>query len=128
MSDKDISLIMSMVGCSKEHAEEYLKETNGDVLLAICNHTACPEVSGNKYIPPPPKIDDGLTEEVRAKLTEARKLSEAFSASFRNDLRGAQAQKPDEEPQVQAVSIQQEQGQHSQKPEEQVQIDVGEYS
>ncbi len=95
MSASDIATIMSMLDCSKENAEEYLKEANGDVLLAICNHTECPEVPGNKYIPPPPKIDDGLIDEVRSKIQEARKLGDMFSASFRNDLRGAQAPKSD---------------------------------
>lgn len=33
-----------------------------------------PPCSGNKYVPPPPKIDDGLTPEVRAKLAEARRF------------------------------------------------------
>lgn len=93
MSD-DISMVVSMLECSREDAEKYLAETNGDVLLAIANNMKTPEVSGAKYIPPTPKIDDGLTEEVRTKIQEARKLSEAFSASFRNDLRGAPAQTP----------------------------------
>ena len=88
-------MVVSMLECSREDAEKYLAETNGDVLLAIANNMKTPEVSGSKYIPPSPKIDDGLTEEVRTKIQEARKLSEAFSASFRNDLRGAPAQTPD---------------------------------
>ena len=71
-----------------------MNEAKGDVLLAICNHTECPEVPGNKYIPPPPKIDDGLTDEVRSKIQEARKLGDMFSASFRNDLRGVQGTTP----------------------------------
>lgn len=33
-----------------------------------------PPCSGNRYVPPPPKIDDGLTPEVRAKLAEARRF------------------------------------------------------
>jgi len=88
----DDSMVMSMLGCTHEQAVKYLEETEGDVLLAITNNMETPEVSGSKYIPPPPKIDDGLTDEVRQKISEARKLSEAFSASFRNDLRGAPAQ------------------------------------
>lgn len=117
MSDTSISLIMSLVGCSKTQAEEYLNEAKGDVLLAVCNHTECPDAPGNKYIPPPPKINDGLTDEVRGKLAEARKLSEAFSASFRNDLRGAQEKKAVAEEKLPPVA-----------EESEARIDVGEYS
>ena len=95
MSD-DESMVMSMLGCTHDEAKEYLAKTGGDVLEAVTNNMKVVQVSGEKYIPPPPKIDDGLTEEVRLKLTEARKLSEAFSASFRNDLRGVPAKKSDE--------------------------------
>ena len=94
MSD-DESMVMSMLGCTHEEAKEYLSKSGGDVLVAITDNMKVPKVSGEKYIPPPPKIDDGLTDEVRSKLQEARKLAEAFSASFRNDLRGAPAQKSD---------------------------------
>lgn len=95
MSESE-SLVMSMLGCTHDEAKEYLSKSGGDVLQAITDNMKVPEVSGDKYIPPPPKIDDGLTDEVRSKLQEARKLSEAFSASFRNDLRGVQAPKSDE--------------------------------
>lgn len=122
----DISLIMSMVGCSKENAEEYLKEANGDVLLAICNHTECPEVPGNKYIPPPPKIDDGLTDEVRTKIQEARKLGDMFSASFRNDLRGVQGQTPVAASQAVQVSAGAALQPVVERPENQAEIDVDE--
>lgn len=33
-----------------------------------------PPCAGNRHVPPPPKIDDGLTPEVRAKLAEARRF------------------------------------------------------
>jgi hypothetical protein len=95
MSDSE-SMVMSMLGCSREEAAEHLLKTNGDVLDAIAQNMKCIEVSGEKYIPSPPKIDDGLTDEVRGKLTEARKLGDMFSASFRNDLLVTQEKKPDE--------------------------------
>jgi hypothetical protein len=124
--NNDTSLIMSMVGCSKESAEEYLKEANGDVLLAICNHTECPEVSGNKYIPPPPKINDGLTDEVRSKIQEARKIGDMFSASFRNDLRGAQGQTSGAASQAVQVSAGAALPPVEERPETQAEIDVDE--
>ncbi len=126
MSASDIATIMSMLDCSKENAEEYLKEANGDVLLAICNHTECPEVPGNKYIPPPPKIDDGLTDEVRSKIQEARKLGDMFSASFRNDLRGVQGQTPAAASQAVQVSAGAALQPVVERPETQAEIDVDE--
>jgi hypothetical protein len=113
------AMVMSMLACTHEEAKEYLSKSNGDVLLAIETNMKVPEVSGNKYIPPPPKIDDGLTDEVREKLTEARKISEAFSASFRNDLRGVQGQTASVPVVVEHVK---------QSEDSQAQIDVGEYS
>ncbi len=95
MSEKE-SLVMSMLACTHDEAKEYLSKTDGDVSLAILQNMKCVQVSGEKYIPPPPKFDDGLNDEVRSKLQDARKLSEAFSASFRNDLRGVPEKKPDE--------------------------------
>ena len=85
MSENE-SIVMSMLACTHEEAKKYLSKTDGDVALAILQNMKCVPVSGEKYIPAPPKINDGLTDEVREKLTEARKISEAFSASFRNDL------------------------------------------
>lgn len=121
MSENE-SIVMSMLACTHEEAKKYLSKTDGDVALAILQNMKCVPVSGEKYIPAPPKINDGLTDEVREKLTEARKISEAFSASFRNDLLGAQAQKASE-PVVAGSGSGVEQRQDSQ-----AQIDVGEYS
>ena len=120
---EDESMVMSMLGCTHDEAKEYLSKTDGDVTLAILQNMKCVPVSGERYIPPPPKIDDGLTDEVREKLTEARKVSEAFSASFRNDLRGVQGQ-------TASAPVVAESGVEPVKQSEdsQAQIDVGEYS
>ena len=118
---QDESMVMSMLGCTHEEAKEYLSKTGGDVTLAILQNMKCIPVSGEKYIPPAPKIDDGLTDEVREKLTEARKISEAFSASFRNDLLGAQGQKASAPAGAASGAVVEQQ-------DSQAQIDVGEYS
>jgi hypothetical protein len=115
------AMVMSMLACTHEEAKEYLSKTGGDVSLAILQNMKCVPVSGEKYIPPPPKIDDGLTDEVREKLKEARKISEAFSASFRNDLRGVQAQTASAPVVAGSVAVEERQ-------DSQAQIDVGEYS
>jgi hypothetical protein len=84
MSDE--SKVMMMLGCTEEEARIYLDKAEGDVLKAIEDNLKIPVVSGEKYIPPPPVINDGLEPEVREKLNEARRLSELFNASLRNDL------------------------------------------
>ena len=78
--------VMSMLGCTEEEARLYLDKAEGDVLKAIEDNLNIRVVSGEKYIPAPRVIDDGLDPEVREKLNEARKLSDLFNASFRNDL------------------------------------------
>ena len=78
--------VMSMLGCTEEEARIYLDKAEGDVLKAIEDNLNIRVVSGEKYIPAPRVIDDGLDEEVREKLNEARRLSDLFNASFRNDL------------------------------------------
>ena len=92
----DELMVISMLGCTSEEATEYLLKSGGNILNAIADNVKCVQVSGEKYTPPPPKFDDGLTDDVRSKLQEARNISEMFSASFRNDLRGVLTQKPDE--------------------------------
>ncbi len=94
MSDE--SKVMMMLGCTDEEARIYLDKAEGDVLKAIEENLNIPVVSGEKYIPAPRVIDDGLEDEVREKLNEARKLSDLFNASFRNDLLVSQAKTSDE--------------------------------
>ena len=78
--------VMSMLGCTEEEARVFLEKSNGDVMKAIEENIVMKVVSGEKYIPPPRVIDDGLDSEVREKLNEARKLTDLFNASLRNDL------------------------------------------
>ncbi len=78
--------VMSMLGCTEEEARSYLDKAEGDVLKAVEDNLNVPIVSGQKYIPPAPVVDDGLDPEVREKLNEARRLADLFNASLRNDL------------------------------------------
>jgi hypothetical protein len=86
------STVVSLAGCTEAEAVAALAKHNNDVLAAVDSLLATPAVSGNKYIPPKPKVDDGLTEEVRAKLARAREYAELLNASPRNDLRSPQTQ------------------------------------
>jgi len=85
--------VITFTGCTEQVAKETLEKCEGDVLEAIILLSNSPEVSGNKYIPDTPKINDGLTDEQRENIRNARKLADMFTSSPRNDLRGT-PQKP----------------------------------
>lgn len=80
--------VVSMTGVSEEIAKKALEENGNDVIAAIDSLSKPPVISGTRYIPPAPKIDDGLTDEVRENLKKARQFSDILSASPQNDLRG----------------------------------------
>lgn len=84
--DFKINQVITFIGCTEEEARQHLDLNEWDVLKTIENTVVVPVISGMKYIPQEKKIDDGLTDEVRDKLKQARELSDAFTASFRNDL------------------------------------------
>lgn len=90
MSQSPESQVMAMLGCTEEEAHKYLQEAGGDILKAVEMNLNIPVVSGDKYIPPPPPVDDGLDPEVREKLKKAREYADLLSTSVRNDLRGTQ--------------------------------------
>jgi hypothetical protein len=81
-------IVVSMTGVSEEVAKKTLEENGGDVIAAVDALSKPPTISGTRYIPAPPKIDDGLTDEVRDNLKKARQFSDILSASPQNDLRG----------------------------------------
>jgi len=86
--------VVLFTGVSEERAKEALDAHNGDVLLAIDSLSCPPKTSGTKYIPSAPVVDDGLTDEVREKLRDARKLSDMLTFAPQNDLRGKPAYYP----------------------------------
>lgn len=86
--DHKVQQVITMLGCSEDDAKHYLEQSGGDVLKAIEANVVIPVISGNQHIPLPKQIDDGLDPEVREKLKEARAISDGFTSSHRNDLRG----------------------------------------
>jgi hypothetical protein len=86
--------IISNTGADHATAEKALESSGGNVFEAIVSLTPVPQVSGNKYIPSTPKVDDGLTPEVREKLAKARQLADLLTFSAKNDLRAAASHHP----------------------------------
>ena len=86
-----IEQVVAFTGVSAEVAKKALEENGGDVILTVERLSVPPSIRGDRYIPPKPTIDDGLTEEVRENLRKARQFSDILSASPQNDLRGKAA-------------------------------------
>ena len=82
--------IISLTGCTHQEAEDALAAHKGDVLLAIDSLFKKPVVSGEKHIPPPPKVDTGQNEEQKARCAAGRdlmdKLTFVFSGAHRKSL------------------------------------------
>lgn len=93
-----IEQVVLFTGVTEEVAAAALATHGGDVLKTVDALSCPPRTSGTKYIPPPPKIDDGLTDEVRQKLRDARVLSDLLTFAPQNDLRGKAAHYPPREP------------------------------
>ena len=90
--------VVSFTGVTEEVAAAALAVHGGDVLKTVDALSCPPRTSGTKYIPPAPKIDDGLTDEVRQKLRDARLLSDLLTFAPQNDLRGKAAHYPTRSP------------------------------
>lgn len=85
LSDTDmenIKMIQDLTGC-----EEKLVITNyilhkGDMIFTIDSLIEKPECKGDKYIPPPPKIDNGLTPEQQELCLRGRDLQDKVNVVF----------------------------------------------
>lgn len=93
-----VQQVVSFTGVTEEVAAAALAAHGGDVLKTVDALSCPPQTSGTKYIPPAPKIDDGLTDEVRQKLRDARVLSDLLTFAPQNDLRGKAAHYPPRPP------------------------------
>ena len=81
---------MSFTNCTRQEAESALAAHNDDVLLALDALFKKPVVSGEKHIPPPPKVETGQDEEQKARCAAGRdlmdKLTFVFSGAHRKSL------------------------------------------
>jgi len=78
----DTTMVQQLTGCTREEAEKALME-HETVLDAVESLIpANPVVSGNKYIPPKPKVDIGMDPEQRALCERGRWLQDRVNAVF----------------------------------------------
>jgi len=78
----DVTLVMSLVGCTQEEAERALLQHETVIEAVDSLLGSAPVVSGTKYIPAPPKIDHGLNEEQAERCAKGRDLQDKVNAVF----------------------------------------------
>ena len=78
----DTTMVQQLTGCSREEAEKALieHETVLDAIESLIPTN--PVVSGNKYIPPKPKVDTGMDPEQQALCERGRWLQDKVNAVF----------------------------------------------
>ena len=85
-----IETVMSFTNCSREEAVGSLAIYGGDILKTLDALFLKPVVSGEKYIPPPPKVDNGQDQEQKERCAAGRdlmdKLTVVFSGAHRKIL------------------------------------------
>ena len=78
----DTTMVEQLTGCTREEAEKALieHETVLDAIESLIPTN--PVVSGNKYIPPKPKVDTGMDPEQQALCERGRWLQDKVNAVF----------------------------------------------
>lgn len=80
MNTLNLDLAKSMTGRTEQEILDAVERLGTYDLVEIASYLLeTPPCAGNRYVPPPPKIDDGLTPEVREKLAEARRLADLIN-------------------------------------------------
>lgn len=79
--DADITMLVNLTGCSREQAEEALFH-HRDLITAIDSMLVKPTTTGDKYIPPPPKVDTGMDPEQEERCARGRKVVETLNAGI----------------------------------------------
>ena len=85
-----IETVMSFTNCTREEAVGTLAVYGGDILKAADALFQKPVVSGEKHIPPPPKVETGQDQEQKERCAAGRdlmdKLTVVFSGAHRKIL------------------------------------------
>ena len=89
-----IQKVVDYSGATRDAAEAMLTKQNGDVISAIAELSVAPIISGTKYIPPTPVVNDGHDAETKERIIQGRIMADMLSASARNDLRGKASHYP----------------------------------
>ena len=74
--------IQEMTGCTREQAEEALRKYGDEIWLAVDSLLKKPEVAGDKYAPPKPTIDTGLSPEQADMCRRGRELQDKVNGVF----------------------------------------------
>ena len=74
-------MVMELAGVSREVAKEALAK-HKEVWLAVDALMERPAVAGDKFIPPKPKVDTGLTSEQEALCQRGRWLQDQVNVVF----------------------------------------------
>ena len=90
-------MVMELASVSRELAEETLAK-HKEVWLAVDALMEKPVVSGDKYIPPKPKVDTGLTSEQEALCQRGRWLQDQVNVVFSVAHSKTRTQQPDDHP------------------------------
>lgn len=72
---------MELAGCGPKEAAEALAK-HKEIWLAVDALMTKPKVQGDAYVPPPPKIDTGLTAEQEARCKKGRWLQDQVNVVF----------------------------------------------
>ena len=77
-----VDMIMEMTGCDQAEAEASLLLHPNDMIAAMDFLLPKKTVSGAKYIPPKPVVNNGLDEEQRARCEKGRWMQDKVNAVF----------------------------------------------
>lgn len=92
-------MVMELAGVSREVAEEALAK-HKEVWLAVDALMERPAVAGDKFIPPKPKVNTGLTSEQEALCQRGRWLQDQVNVVFSVAHSKTRTQQLDDPPQV----------------------------
>lgn len=99
--------IQSLTNCTREEAEAALAQ-HKEVWLAVDALMTRPPVAGDKYIPPEPEIDRGISQEQQERCIKGRWLQAQINAVFsvaHSQTLPAPSALLDAEPAAQSVEI-----------------------
>lgn len=89
-----IQTVVDYSGVTRDVAEAALIKEKGDVISALVELSVAPAITGTKYIPPTPVVNDGHDAETKERIVQGRLMADMLSASARNDLRGKASHYP----------------------------------